>query len=61
VDDLLPVLNGVADANGWWTDASVPPGEYRITVRHPGYVPSFQLRTLKAGEADSASIYMSKP
>ena len=60
-DDLLPNIHGQADANGWYGTEGLPPGEYRVTVRAPGYVPAFKVRQLEAGVIDDLAIFIAKP
>lgn len=60
-DDMLPVYNGQPDAQGWWGQAGIPPGDYRVTVRSPGYVPQIKVRQLQAGKVDDLAILLSKP
>lgn len=60
-DDLLPNIHGQANLNGWYATEGLPPGEYRVTVRAPGYVPVFKVRTLDVGVVDDLAIFIAKP
>jgi hypothetical protein len=60
-NDMLPVLNGVTDALGWWGQAAIAPGAYRLSIRSAGYIPAFETRILVANEADDMIVMMSKP
>lgn len=57
----LPQFNGKTDEDGWFRQTSVPPGEYRVTVRARGYVPTYKVRAIEPGITDDFAIFMSKP
>jgi len=60
-DDMLPNLHGQVDAYGWYGVDGLPPGDYRVTVRAPGYVPVFKVRQLEPGEIDDLAFFIAKP
>ncbi len=60
-DDLLPNIHGQANQHGWYAAEGLPPGEYRVTVRAPGYIPAFKVRLLDLGVVDDLAIFIGKP
>ncbi|MEB3195870.1 MAG: carboxypeptidase regulatory-like domain-containing protein [Candidatus Sericytochromatia bacterium] len=60
-DDLLPVINGQTDSDGWFRQSDIPPGEYRVAVRAAGYVPVYKERGLAPSSIDDLAIFLAKP
>ncbi|MEB3328605.1 MAG: carboxypeptidase-like regulatory domain-containing protein [Candidatus Sericytochromatia bacterium] len=59
-DDLLPTFNGETDDDGWYRQASLPPGRYRVTVRFRGYAPVDRVRDLQGGSLDDLALFMQR-
>jgi hypothetical protein len=59
-DDMLPTFNGETDDDGWFRQGSIPPGQYRVTVRFRGYAPVERTRVLEGGVVDDLALFMQK-
>ncbi|MFP5504530.1 MAG: carboxypeptidase regulatory-like domain-containing protein, partial [Candidatus Sericytochromatia bacterium] len=60
-DDLLPVVNVVTDAHGWYRANDLPHGRYQLTVRAPGYIPQGLPVAVEAGKPFAEIVRMEKP
>jgi hypothetical protein len=59
-DDMLPTFNGETDDDGWFRQGSIPPGQYRVTVRFRGYAPVDRTRVLEGGVVDDLALFMQR-
>jgi hypothetical protein len=60
-NSMLPSMHGQVDGLGWYGVDGLSPGEYRVTVRSPGYVPVVKVRHLEPGVIDDLAIFIAKP